>query len=115
MNYRVRDAIGAYAVTLADGEIVYHSIHPELRAGRPVQLDFADVEVFASPFFNAAVGTLLKDISAEDLNDLLGIANLSPAGTHVLRRVIENAKQYYQDATVRRAVDAMLEERAKAV
>ncbi|MBD2542537.1 STAS-like domain-containing protein [Planktothricoides sp. FACHB-1370] len=33
--------------------------------GRPVELDFAGVEIFASPFFNFAIGQLLRDISPD--------------------------------------------------
>lgn len=53
--------IGANCITLDDGQQVYNAIHPELTAGHPVELDFDRVEIFASPFFNAAIGQLLKD------------------------------------------------------
>lgn len=115
MKYSVRDAIGEYGITLSDGQKVYDVIHPELRAGHLVELDFAGVDIFASPFFNAAIGNLLEDIRSEDLNQRLKISNLSAVGTDVLRNVLENSKQYYSDNSSRKAVDAILSEWAEAV
>jgi hypothetical protein len=69
--------------------------------------------VYASPFFNAAIGQLLKDIKSEDLNRLLKICNLVPAGLAVLKRVIENSKQYYSDENFRKAQDEVLLEQAE--
>ena len=62
-----------------------------------MELDFTKVGVFASPFFNVAIGQLLRDIKSEDLNRLLKVSNMTPAGLAVLRRVIENSKRYYSD------------------
>ena len=64
-------------------------------AGREVELDFDGVSVFASLFFNAAIGQLLKDIGPETLNRLLHLDNLNPLGQDLLRRVIDNSKRYY--------------------
>lgn len=82
-------------------------------AGQPVELDFERVDVYASPFFNAAFGQLLKDIKSEELNRLLKICNLVPAGLAVLKRVIENSKQYYSDENFRKAQDEVLLEQAE--
>lgn len=113
MKLIVYDLIGENCLTLDDGQKVYNLIHPELLAGRQVEIDFDKAKVFASPFFNAAIGRLLKDIKSEDLNRLLKVSNLVPAGYAVLKRVIENSKQYYSDDNTRKAVDAVLLEQAE--
>lgn len=114
MKVAVRDLIGRIGVTLDDGRALYGRIHPELLAGRAVELDFAGVEVLASPFLNAAIGHLLKDIAPDDLNRLLTIENLTPAGRAVLARVIENSKAYYgADPALRKALDDVLAEQAE--
>jgi len=115
MTYSVCGSVGEYGITAADGQKVYDAIHPELKGGRPVVMDFGGVAVVASPFLNAAIGSLLEDVPVEDLNRLLDIRNLSPVGSSVLRRVVENSKQYYHNADTRRAVDDMLTEFAEAV
>jgi hypothetical protein len=100
--------VGQNCITIDQGQIVYDAIHPELKAGRSIELDFDQVRIFASPFFNAAVGRLLQDIAAADLNRLLRVEHLSPAGLDVLRHVIENSKQYYSNPAERHALDKIL-------
>jgi hypothetical protein len=115
MKVSVNTLIGENGITLEDGQKVYALIHPALLAGQQVELDFADVHVVASPFFNAAIGHLLQDIKLEDLIRLLGVANLVPAGDYVLRRVIENSKEYYSSQDVRKAVDEILRKQVETM
>src|SRR4030067_2544821 len=102
MKIDIQKMVGENCITLEDGQKVFDLIHPELLAGHIVELDFTNVTVFASPFFNAAIGRLLKDIKPEDLNHLLKITNLVPAGLTVLKRVIENSKEYYSNEGARK-------------
>lgn len=111
MRLVIRDMIGGEdAITPEDGQRVYDEIHPALNKAESVQLDFTGVKVFASPFFNAAVGQLMKDLKPDDLNRLLRLENLAPAGVSVLRRVIENAKRYYAEPNYREAQIRVLKE-----
>jgi len=75
MRCDIKDLIGENCITLDNGQRVYDQIHPELVAGRPVEVDFRGVSVCASPFFNAAFGRLLKDLTIEELNRLLKVHN----------------------------------------
>lgn len=52
-------------------------------------MDFDGVAQFASPFFNFAIGQLLKDIEEKDLRRLLQVENLNETGKLVVERVIE--------------------------
>lgn len=113
MRYDIRTLVGKNCMTPEDGQKVYAVTHPELVADRPVDLDFAGVDIFASPFFNFAIGQLLRDIQPERLNRLLAVSNLNPVGKQILRRVIENSKQYYSNEGFRKTVDEVLSEQAK--
>lgn len=113
MKLDIYELIGENCITLEDGQKIYDRIHPKLLAGHIVELDFARVGVYASPFFNAAIGQLLKDIKAEDLNRLLKVLNLVPADRTALKLVIENSKQYYSDENFRKAQDEVLLEQAE--
>lgn len=108
----VSQLIGGYGVTLEDGEAVYDAIHPLLSQDVDVTLDFRDVTIFASPFFNAAIGRLVSEFSAKQLNDRLHFVKLSAAGQSTLQRVIENARAYQNDPGLRDAVDRVLDEQA---
>lgn len=105
--------IGTNCITIEDGQNIFKQVHPFLTKGEAVTLDFEGVSVFASPFFNAAVGQLLRDIKPEALNRLLNLAHLTDNGKVVLRRVIENSKQYYSDSVARKAIDEILNEEAE--
>lgn len=110
MLHKIYDITGEYATDSESGQRVYELIYPQLLSSNSVELDFDGVGVLASAFFNFAIGQLLKDIAPEKLNELLDIRNLSPHGTSILERVIENAERYYSDNRYRQAVDAALEE-----
>ncbi len=112
MKIDVHALIGEDCITLDDGQKVHDLILPELKAGRPVEIDFEGVGVFASPFFNSAFGQLLKDFPGDDLNRLIKVVNLNSVGMSVLKRVIENSKKYYSDPKYRRIVNRVLDEQA---
>jgi len=75
--------------------------------------DFEGVRQFASPFFNYAIGQLLKDIAEADLRRLLQIGHLNETGSLVVERVMENAIRYHADKDYRKIVDDILEQQAK--
>lgn len=110
MKLNIKEITGPNCITLQDGQILYDKIHPKLQAGDPVELDFNGVRVFASPFFNAAVGQLLKDIPSERLNALLKITDLVPVGLDTLKKVIENSREFYSSEENQRAVTESLPE-----
>ena len=113
MNFMINTVTGENAITTEDGQTVYDRMTPELRANHSVVLDFSGVTVIASPFFNAAIGQLLKDFSADDLNRLLIVRNLVPAGVDVLVRVIENSRKYYASPDYQEAQKKVLRELAE--
>jgi hypothetical protein len=100
-------------MTPEQGQKIYELIQPELVANRPVELDFSRVNICISPFFNFAIGQLLRDIQPDTLNRLLKVSNLNPVGLQVLKLVIDNAKSYYSDDNFRQAVEKVLTEQVE--
>jgi hypothetical protein len=113
MELRIQDLIGARCITKDDGQRIYDAIQVALKGGEPVTLDFAGVTQFASPFFNFAIGQLLKDVPIGDLKSLLSIKNLVPDGRLVVDRVIENASRYHSDLNYQKIVDSILNQQAE--
>jgi hypothetical protein len=105
MRYQIRDIIGDYCVTLQSGQEIHDLIKPLLIAKESVILDFSGIKACACPFFNCAIGQLLKDIPYEELSHLIQYENLSTIGGNVLSIVIDSAKRYYKDANYRQAID----------
>lgn len=112
MKHEILTLIGKNCITPSDGQKLYDLVHPALLAEREVGLDFAGVEIFASPFFNFAIGQLLRDIQPETLNRLLKFSHLNSVGRQILKLVIENSKRYYSDSDVRSRVDKVISEQA---
>ena len=113
MNVSVKELIGSRCIIREDGQKIYDTIFNTLRNREDVTLDFNGVTQFASPFFNFAVGQLLKDISESDLRRLLHLENLNEVGQLVVARVLENASIYHRDKDSQKIVDDILEQQAK--
>jgi len=113
MMLKVISVVGETCITVEDGERIYKIIHPELSFGKDVTLDFTGVSIFASPFFNAAIGQLLQDVPVEHLKSHLHFIGLSPHGNHILTRVIDNAKRYYTSPHFRDSVEKVLAQQAQ--
>jgi STAS-like domain of unknown function (DUF4325) len=112
MTYKIYEITGEYATDADSGQELHDLIHPQLLSDNSVELDFTGVNIFASAFFNFAIGQLLKDMSADNLNHHLKITNLSADGSTLLKRIIDNSKRYYSDPQYQNAVDTVIEEYA---
>ena len=115
VSYKIVELIGEHCITFDDGQKLYDVIYPQLKSGQHVELDFDGVEIFVSRFFNAAIGQLLKDIEASELNQLLKFSHLPVIGRNIIQKVIENAKKYYSDENYQKAVDVVLHEQEGAL
>lgn len=114
MKYNIYNLIGTYCVTPLSGQKIYEIIHPVLIDGTAVELNFLGVKAYAAPFFNYAIGQLLKEISDKDVNRLVKFSNLSSTGTNVLQMVMNSARRYYTDDSYRQAVHEIREEELAA-
>jgi len=113
MELKIREMIGARCIVKDDGQRLYDAIYPALKKGDMVTLDFEGVTQFASPFFNFAIGQLLRDIAIDMLRGLLTIVNLIPDGRRVVDRVIENASRYNTNLDYKKIVDDILQQQAE--
>ena len=113
MNLEIKSLVGDSCVTSEDGQCVYDEIYPKLAAGESVCLNFSGVRVFASPFFNFAIGQLLKDLEPDVLNQLLKVEKITADGLLVWRRVVKNAKEYYKNLETKKAIDEILKQQAE--
>lgn len=98
MRISVSEIAGRNAVSSKAGEALYKEIVSHIDADS-VELDFAGVEIFSTPFFNLAIGRLLEKMPSDVLNQRLHMLNLTPLGFSTLRRVIDNAKRHYSGLT----------------
>jgi len=91
----VREHIGRSGLSKRNGDILYKVIMDHIKENQKIVLDFAGVDAFASLFFNASIGRLLKDYYLEELHERLDFVNLTPVGQNTLRRTIKNSAEYF--------------------
>lgn len=95
-SVKVFDVVGSNAISIQSGTELFEIISPLLNSGKSVELDFEGVSIYASPFFNASMGRLLKDIDLKVLLDNVTVINISPIGRQLLNHVIANALTFYK-------------------
>lgn len=108
-SFQVATLIGKKnCITKEDGYKIRDLLLPPLQRRQYVELDFSGIEIFASPFFNAAIGTLLENISLEDLENYLSLKNLKPVGVNIFNLVVSNSLQYYTNENFRNSLNLIL-------
>ena len=105
MTINVAQLIGENAVSIQKGEILYNEISRFWDSSELIELDFNNVKVFATPFFNRGVAPFLKDIKIEELQKKLSFKNMNDIGRSVLNHVIHNAIEYYSDEKLKEGID----------
>ncbi|XLX41864.1 STAS-like domain-containing protein [Ectopseudomonas mendocina] len=102
----ILELTGKNAISMQNGEKLYAALHKKLESGESIIVNFEGVALFASPFFNASIGLLLKDIPIENLQKQLSIINLSDVGRDLLNHVISNALIFHKNTDkVSNAID----------
>jgi STAS-like domain of unknown function (DUF4325) len=92
----VREIVGRdYAVESEAGQRVSDRIAEALRTGHRVELSFQNVELTIAAFLNVAVGQLLSEFSADELRDRLAVVDITTNDRALLKRVVDNAKEYF--------------------
>ncbi|AVI83913.1 STAS-like domain-containing protein [Pseudomonas syringae pv. aptata] len=96
---KVRDIVGTNAISMNSGGKLKTSIIEAWQAEEKIELDFKGVDIFASPFFNASIGALLKDKDIKALQQKLVFEGISDHGKRLLNLVIGNALKFYSDTS----------------
>lgn len=96
-TFSIFEKIGPNAISMSNGDKIREFIEVNLDAGHDVALNFDKVSVFATPFFNASIGTLLKDRDISVLQKRMEFLNLNEHGRKLLNLVIDNAIKFYSD------------------
>jgi hypothetical protein len=87
------------AVSYDQSEILYDLLKENFENEECITIDFENITVVSSPFFNGSIGLLLKDIKIEELQKKIKIVNISDDAKSILNIVIKNALEYYEKAS----------------
>lgn len=94
----VKDIVGSNAISMTSGGKLLDVLVKNFDKSEVLELNFEGVDVFASPFFNASIGALLKDRKIEELQAKLSFVNISDTGRSLLNLVIRNAIKFYSES-----------------
>lgn len=98
MKINAKEIVGAHAISMQSGQFLYNAIQTNLSKNEKIQVDFDGVKYFASPFFNASFGYLLKDMTVENLTEHIEVMNITEVGRRLLNLVITNAINFYKNS-----------------
>jgi len=93
----VKKIVGANAISMNSGKKLNEILINEWDKTDQLILDFSDVGIFASPFFNASIGVLLKDKRLDEIQGKLEFIKITDHGKKLLNLVIHNAISFYEN------------------
>lgn len=96
MYINISKEINKNAVSMESGSVLYTIIFNEMQQNdKKIVIDFGDLNLIASPFFNASISYLLKDYSIQDVLKRLELVNLPDYARKILNVSIQNALEHY--------------------
>lgn len=99
------------AVSSEDGELLHKRILKGFEEDVIVRLDFMNIELVTSTFLNAAIGQMYNRYDSPFLNTHLKVENLAKEDLELLKKVIERAKEYFEDkAKMEKNIKEVLED-----
>ena len=92
------EVVGSHlCVASSDGQKVYDRLDTVLKTNRNVVLSFYNVTTLTSAFLNAAIGQLYGKFEEDQIRSLLKVEDVEQDDLALLKRVVNNAKQYFKD------------------
>ena len=74
-------------------------IMKELSESDTVVLDFKDISLFATPFFNSSIGYFVLNLGPEKFNRIFKLEQISELGLDTYQHSYENAVEIYNKRT----------------
>ena len=84
------------AFSADDAETLLKTIQPIIDAGDKVVLDFSDIKLFTTLFFNNALAKFVVELGPEQYSEMFEVRNLSEIGRTTYQHSMDNAKDYYK-------------------
>lgn len=91
VNVKISD-VSRYAMTEEDGIKLRNIIIEEIEKDNNVTLDFSNITLFATPFFNSSIGFMYLKLN-EEYDKRIFVTNLTTLGETTYQHSIDNAKK----------------------
>lgn len=101
----------SYCVDAKDGEKVYPIIKQAIKEDIKVKLLFSDIKTLTTAFLNTAIGQIYGEFSEEIVKAHLSVDDISNSQAITLKRVIDTAKQFYNNPdALQKSINDILDE-----
>ena len=98
VTFSIFEIVGSpLCVASEDGQRVYDRIAAALKESSRVTVSFLNVSILTWAFLNAAIGQLHGTFSEAQKHYKLKVEDIQPDDLALLKRVVETAKQYFND------------------
>lgn len=86
------------AFSMHDAEMIDDIIRDELKKNNKVELDFEQITLYTTLFFNTAVTSHVLKLGPEEYQKKFHLYNLNDAGKFSYEHSLENAIEYYNSS-----------------
>lgn len=98
ITIRIFDEVGGdAAISVSNGEAIFHKIDAALSNKLTVVLDFENINLIVIAFLNACIGQLYSKYNSTELNQYLQLDNVKSEDNHLFIMAIKRAKEYFQE------------------
>jgi peroxiredoxin family protein len=110
MRIELFKLVGETVSSIDDGEKLYKLLHPELKKGDSVDLDFGGVKQIFTPFLNSSFGRLLDHFEKETLMEKINLCHIDEAHLRRVNEFIDRKEQMNTDVAAREMMQDMFGE-----
>lgn len=89
---------GSVCAFPSDGQRVYDRLAVAIRENRKIEFSFRNITTLTPAFLNAAIGQLYGAFNEAEIRALLYLNDIDPADLALVKRITENARQYFSDS-----------------
>ena len=94
----IKDVINCrYAVSSADGDLVYEKITEALDNNQQVIVSFKDISLVVFAFLNTAIGKLYGQYREEEIDQRVMYTDINHLDHMTINAIADNAISYYRD------------------
>ncbi len=95
------------ALSIADGEVLKKEIEKYLETFEKIVLDFDNITLFASPFFNQSIGYFVTKLTPKIFLEKITCINLTELGNQTYNYSYNNACSVYEKSLKESDIDSI--------
>ena len=100
--------IAPFALAEDDGNLLRNEIVAALERNENVCVDFDEISLFATPFFNVSIGAIIVQYGIEKFDSCVEVVNLDDLGKETFQHSKENAILFIEKKISKEVVEEVV-------